>query len=376
MEVTFFPRNDYPNNVEVCPHRLGKKMTFVESTTMIPKLVSEMLLPYIVELNQTAHIRIGAHFDNINNGTNSPSASYLGDYVMEQIANNVIWPDLYFLSSPSSDYSKTAILNRKQVLWPWFKNKFGRYPDGIIYGLNANSYGTYLKPYVLATQGEGQSTNSDYGLGVGNPNDIPYSKDFYYLRYKNLRTLDNAINYNEKYSVFINRASDLIDSVMELPKGGFILSFDHIHRVLYQDVDPYTGDVLPGREGLPAVNNGFKAFFNMLAQKNVNDEIYFAGFGEAIDYLVYRESITKTVMYSPVGNENNKLIIRLEAKNLPEGVDKELLVVPMSIKFSLVNTPLEGQSISCNYTLIPLGNDTYIVEVPYSEYPEIIISKK
>mgnify|MGYP007092167872 CR=1 FL=1 len=37
MNVVFFPRNDYPNNIEVCGHRLGKKMTYTECTDYFPQ---------------------------------------------------------------------------------------------------------------------------------------------------------------------------------------------------------------------------------------------------------------------------------------------------------------------------------------------------
>lgn len=385
MDAVFFPRNDYPNNIEICNHRFGKKITFCELTTMIPKLVSDMLLPYIVELNRTHNIRVSGYFDNKNNGTAHPYSSYLGEDVMDAIANNVIFPSIYFLSNPQDDYSEQAILDSKNVLWEWFYNKFGRKPSTIVYGLNPESYGDYLKPYLLSCTSEGTDHNTDYGIGVGNPNNIPYSINRYYKRNETVRALDGAWYAQngganpwppgeDNYQYYINLASTLIDETMALENGGLITSFCHWHNILYLDIDPNTGDVRPGRESLPAVNDGFKAYFNMLAQKNANDEIYFSGYGEAIEYLVFRESISKAVMYSPVGKEGSELVIRLEALNV-FNIDTDLLQTPISIKFSTIGTPLAGKSIRSDNNMIDLGNNQYIIEIPWSKYPGAVITE-
>jgi hypothetical protein len=291
---------------------------------------------------------------------------------MEQIANGVVWPDLYFMPDPAGDYSDEAQERNKQTLWSWFENKFGKIPTTIVFSLQPSYYGNYMMQYILSGDRTNiPDDNTDYGLGVGNPNNVPYSKAHYYNRPCNKRALENSLE-NEDYATNIADLADFIDETMALPNGGFIFNFNHWHRLLYKDIDPYTGEVKEGREGMPAVNNGFKPYFNMLAQKNVNDEIYFAGYGEAIAYLVYRESISKAVMYSPIGSENDKLIIRLEAKNI-FNVDARQLQVPVSIKFSTANTPLSGKSIKSNYNLVSLGSNNYIVEIPWNEYPEAII---
>ena len=87
-------------------------------------------------------------------------------------------------------------------------------------------------------------------------------------------------------------------------------------------------------------------------------------------------------MYSPQKNADTQRIIRLEAKNSVSidginttSIDTDLLQIPISIKFSTVGTPLAGQTIRSNCNLISLGNNQYIVEIPYAEYPGAIIEK-
>lgn len=79
-------------------------------------------------------------------------------------------------------------------------------------------------------------------------------------------------------------------------------------------------------------------------------------------------------MYSPKKYSNSQLIIRLETVN-NLGIDTDLLQVPISVKFSTVGTPLAGQSIKSNQNLINLGNNQYIVEIPYNEYPAALMEK-
>lgn len=376
MDVIFFPRNDYPNNIEICKHRLGKKITFCEITTMIPKLVSEKLLPLFVEYHNNYNLRVTSFFDDRNNGTSSPYSSYLGEYVMQQIANNVIWPDLYFFPDPSNDYSQSAVIRAWERLIPWFITKFGRKPIGGIFSSNNMAYKQYTYDYFLSIESDAISSinnNTDYGVGVGSPNNVPFSLNRYFPRVVNSRVLDFAIAHNEDYATYINQMSSLIDDTLLLQNGGLICNFSHWHDLLYLDYDKNTGEPISGRNDY-AIENGFKPYFNMLCQKNINDDIYFAGFGEAVAYLVYRQLISKVVMYSPNQHSNEQLIIRLEAKNTLN-VYADLLQVPISVKFSTVGTPLEGQSIKSNCNLISLGGNQYIVEIPYSEFAGAVIEK-
>lgn len=111
----------------------------------------------------------------------------------------------------------------------------------------------------------------------------------------------------------------------------------------------------------------------MLAELNEDNDICFAGYGEATAYLVYRQMITRAVMYSPNAHRSTQLFIRLEAQNTL-GIDTALLQVPISVKFSTVGTPLAGKTITSDCNLINLGNGDYIVEIPYTgRFPYAII---
>ena len=366
MDVVFFPRNDYPNNVEVCSHRLGKKMTHCEATTEMPTLVQSKMLPYIESKFQSDGIRVCGIFKS-----NYKQSAWNTEYGKSLIARNIIWPDLYFFPINYTDYSEQSVMAAWAIEQPWFIEQFGRKPELIDFSQGNTSYRQYVARYLFAYMNipSFPYNNTNYGMGVGNPSNIPYSH-FYGLTLNN-RVFDRATGDNENYATYINQMSSLIDATLALPKGGFTFNFSHWHDLINLD---YNSDGTPKEGRNDKALNAFKSYIDMLAQKNANKEIYFAGAGEAVAYLVYRESISKAVMYSPNAHRNDQLVIRLEAKNV-FNIDTDLLQVPISIKFSTANTPLASQTIRCNYNLISFGNNQYIVEIPYSEYPGAVIEK-
>ena len=366
MDAIFFPRNDYPNNVEVCAHRLGKKMTHCEATTYMPPLVQSKMLPYVEQKG----LRVSGIFKS-----NYLDSAWNTVYGKSLIANGVIWPDLYFFPIDYYDYSEQSVMAAWNIEQPWFIEQFGRKPNFIDFSQGNLTYKDYLKDYLMSYFGYSPmsslpQSNTNYGIGVGNPNNIPFNS-FYPLNI-NDRVLDRAMTeLNEDYATTIANMATLIDNTLLLPNGGITFDFNHWHDVIEMD---YNSDGTPKAGRNDKALNAFKSYIDMLVSKNANDEIYFAGCGEAAAYLAYRSMISKAVMYSPTGFEDSRLVIRLEALNV-FSIDTDLLQIPISIKFSTTGTPLAGQTIRCENNLISLGNNQYIVEIPYSEYAGAVIEK-
>lgn len=369
MEVVFFPRNDYPSNIEVCDHRLGKKMTYTENTDVLPTLVSQYILPLAVERGIKTSAFVDYESPDSPYGTNMDANN---GYPMQQWRDGLLWCDNYFFPHPANDFSQAAVEDGYyNYHLPWFVNRFGKKPVALAYSNGETSYSEYLKPFFLGGRNSGYNGTTEYGLGLGTPNDMPYSLNRYISKWGTFRWWDKARQNGDNFSTQIAEVAAKIDET--LLNGGWINNFGHWHEVVYLDIDKNTGEVKEGRESLPSIS-AYNDYFSMLAQKNANDEIYFAGYGEAVAYLVYRQLITKAVMYSPNAHHNEQLVIRLEAKNTLN-IDTDLLQVPISVKFSTVGTPLEGQSIKSSSNLISLGSNQYIVEIPYSEYAGAIIEK-
>lgn len=359
MDVVFFPRKDY--DVEVCAHRLGKKMTYTEQTDTLGTTAS---YNGFVSLAKSRGIKVGV-FAEISDFSTSRFTDAKSDY-----DNGNLWIDLYSRTPSLAE----KIQNHETIteeefeyaytneMLPAFYSALGKKPVGLSYSYGNDSFKNYVIPTFLGARNSEPSGSydqntypTDYGNGYGNPNNQSYSKSRYKSKASTIRWYDAARNKGNLFTEELAIVSNKIDET--LLNGGWLNNFTHWHQYWSHGNEQWA-----------------ETYLDLLAQKNANDEIYFAGWGEAVAYLVYRQLITKAVMYSPKNNANNQLIIRLAAVNTI-GIATDLLQVPISVKFSTANTPLEGQTIKSNRNLISLGNNQYIVEIPYSDYPVAIIEK-
>lgn len=368
MDTIFFPRNDYPNNVEVCAHRLGKSMTYTESTDALKLSVS---YDFILSEAKNRGIKVSAFAQY------SDFADVNINKALTDLNNGDIWIDMYsYCPTISSKLEQGGTITEEEwntayntYILPSFQSATGKKPIALSASYGNTTFSNYVTQFLAFKDSNPQSAGAyaqyptNYGIGKGNPNNVPYSFANYHSIRNTTRWFDNAISQGAEQdsSIFTRVLSEVASEIdVTMQNGGWFNNFTHWHWVY----NPGTYDY----------RTIYEDYFDMLAQKNANNEIYFAGYGEAVAYLVYRESISKVVIYSPVGYENSRLIIRLEAKNV-FNIDTDLLQIPISIKFSTVGTPLEGQTIRCEQNLISLGNNQYIVEIPWSEYAGAVIEK-
>ena len=278
----------------------------------------------------------------------------------QYVADGDLWADLYFCTQntdPGEVVTQEMFENDlNTIVLPFFLQNFGKKPVTLSYANGNISYKDYAIPYFLGGRQSGVSYDTDYGVGYGSPSDVAYTKAGYIAKTNSTRIYDSALpnSWNTALQAHIGR----IDACLQ--SGGWLNNFTHWH------------DVVNGRYG--DHYDWYEEYFDLLKDYKDAGNIYFAGYGEAVAYLVFRQMITKVVMYSPIGAESQKLIIRLEALN-SLSVDADLLQIPISVKFSTVDTPLEGQTIRCDNNLISLGNNEYIVEIPYSGYAGTVIEK-
>lgn len=365
MKVVFFPRNDYPNNIEVCAHRLGKKMTYTEQTDVQNVWYNSInTFSAFIEMAKAKSIKVGCFLDL------SSSIIDHNNYIINNYVDGKLWLDAYSYTNELAEKIEHGGTITEEdfnnaynnTLLPNFYNFLKKKPVTLSYAYGNDSFKDFVIPKFLGGRNSEPSGSTiyntfptDYGLECGNPNNEPYSINRYKSKASSMRWYDAAKEQGDNFETQLQIVSQKIDETML--NGGWLNNFTHWHNYWQngneQWVEPY---------------------LNLLAQKNTNSEIYFAGYGEAVAYLVYRESISRAVMYSPVGAENNKLVIRLEAKNI-FNIDTDLLQIPISIKFSTTGTPLAGQTIKSNCNLVNLGGSNYIVEIPYNEYACAVIER-
>lgn len=370
MNVVFFPSP--PNRtyqVEICNHRLGKKMTHTEDTDSIRE--SNWILPMISQYG----IKYSAFV--------LPEPREDWDLLHQYVNQNKLWLDIY-MWTPNSPGSTGGIIPKEMYeeyrdkYLDFFKTEFNFRPVAYSYSYGNPSYRPYVGKDFLGARCSGSSNKTDYGVGLGYPNNVPYGTELYseyppehgqygdYLfRYSTARWWDEAIvkyGSNPTLAQFKSYIDEEVVPTIDrtLLDGGWFNNFIHIYQI---------DDGSVSQEAM-------EYYLSVLAQKNANDEIYFAGYGEAVAYLVYRQMIKRGVMYSPSNNPQNELIIRLETDNSQLQVNTDLLVIPISVKFSTVGTPLEGQTIKSDRNLISLGNNQYIIEIPWSRFPIARIEKQ
>lgn len=361
MKVVFFPRSQYP--IEVCTHRLGKKMTYTDGTDGV--YISLSYTPYTTMAKQRGiKGSVFAEYEELN--------SSAIDTPLSDERAGFMWIDQYSrcpslaakIASGEDITEEEFIYAYNNELLPVFENAVGRKPVGLSYSRGRTSFADYaIQKYLVCRGSEPLGTQdyyqTDYGVGKGLWDDEisnrPYSFDNYKILVNTSRWYDIAKANGNNFQQQLNLLSANIDAT--LINGGWFRNFTHWHNYWEDGNEKWA-----------------ETYLDLLASKNAYDEIYFAGYGEAVAYLVYRQMISNAVMYSPVGSETNKLVIRLEALNI-FNIDTDLLQVPISIKFSTAGTPLEGQIIRCNNNLVSLGNNQYIVEIPWSEYAGVVIEK-
>lgn len=356
MNAIFFPRKDY--DVEICAHRLGKQMTYTDQTDGYNVQYGYVnTFSAYMQLAKARNIRVGCFM-----GLSTP-VNDVGGLIMADYKNNRLWLDAYSYTTELAPKITTGQTITEQewnnaynnTLLPNFYNFLSKKPVALSYSYGNDSFKNYVIPKLLCARNSGKNTETDYGVGYGNPSTLPYSIDRFKSKQSTTRWYDSARENNDQFAEQLQIQSALIDATLQ--NGGWLNNFTHWHNYWQngneQWVEPY---------------------LNLLQSKNANNQIYFSGYGEAVAYLVFRQIITRAVMYSPVQHPSSQLIIRLETNN-NLGIDTDLLQTPISIKFTLVGTPLAGMNIRSNRPLYPLGNDDYIVEIPFGQFPYAFIEK-
>ena len=377
MNVTFFPRSQYP--VEVCAHRLGRRMTYTDQTDQLKltngiadfetQVAKGKSYDWIVALAKARGIKIGffAYY------AEPTQADFTAKALPDWDAGHV-WIDQYSWAPELRDkivaHADIAPDEFRAAyaasLLPPFLAATGRKPVALSYSYGVDSFAAATCPLYLAGRNslDNDCGGTDYGAGCGSPSNVPYSADAYKSKPSSYRWWDRAqdmirrgTDEDEAYRTAINAVADAIDATIE--NGGWFRNFTHFHSMMQK------GEVS---------RQYAEAYYDMLAEKNIYGDIYFAGYGEAVAYLTYRQMVHRAVMYSPAAAPQT-LVIQLETRNTL-GVDESLLQVPISVRFSTAGTPLAGKLITCDCNLINLGGEEYIVEIPFSRFPKAVVAER
>lgn len=329
-------------DLSVCNHRYDNTMTYVEQTDTLQEPSATNVLTKAF----SSGIRVGA-----NIGQHAQTLP-LSTFVSDSLTNGTLKCDYYFPAKNDLVSTEQYTENEFDILYEsnraWFSSLIGKDPSVLSYGYGNTNYSEFAKKYFLAGRNsQFNLTVSEYGKSfdnsfLGNPQ-RSYLLDNFISHVSTYRWYDEAI-YIGKAQALQNLA-DAID--IAYLSGGLVTNFTHWHDVVnIADYDDY---------------------FSMLSAKNVNNDIHFCSYGEAVEYMVFRSIVSKVTTYIPRSNVNS-INIKIETDTFDK---TDILNTPLSIKFNLTSSILDGKTVQCtggtiysqigNIVMIDVDYDTEIL---------------
>lgn len=323
----FFPKSQFP--ISICDHRFGKDMTITEQSDTVQ-------LRYPIEYFGFKHnIRVGA-FLGYHYGSDWSDIS-----TVEKLGN--IRSDVYWNTGAVAP----TYLEAYALVEPWFEGMTGRKPSAASFAGGNTGLAVQIVQHFLSGRNSdvGQSNYEDYNQNV----------------WKNLAS---TIRWSDAMPVQLtwSEVSTILTNVANA--GGWLRNFTHWHNLNPDRVH------LQG-EFYQTINDTLN-----LIEKTA----HFCSFGEATEYAMYRDLVSRAVCYKSV---NGRLRIALEFDGLEDvlqvgqyATEKSLflqdrLKTPISVKIDLTGTEFSGKDFnSLNCDIIKLNANEFIVNVPFRIDPE------
>ena len=216
------------------------------------------------------------------------------------------------------------LTNQKQ----WFKDNFGKYTGAASYGYGLQTFkGDIADNYLGARNSEYYLDDYDY--------DMVDSSSFP----STSRHADMVGDWPD----VLNQCNIALQNA--ITNGGWYRDFSHWHT-----------------------NTKIKDFFEGQSPIIHGNNVVTLGMSEALEYMKFRQS----VMDIKFGVSNGKLHIISEKPFSP--LYSDTIKTNLSVEVDLTGTEFANAELSSSHGLIKLGNNKYIVEVPYTGNATIIKS--
>lgn len=353
MEIIFFPKSQYP--VSVCNHRYGKGMTFTEQSDESKQDAIDQVLAL-----SYPEMRFGCFVGKHAVGTlNIEELTYLQ-------AIDKLRCDYYFPPKHPSDktilYSEEEFNNIYTDAVEWFMGFTNRIPSSISYGYGIFNYADFVKSKFLSARNSGeQTTLNSYGLAynksfIGAPNKAYNNTLTEVGEWMNRRSTYRL--WNQATSVGIEQALYIISNSIDnaYQNSGWFTNFSHWRDMLSSEI---------------TFNNLYKPYFDLIKSKTYYNDIHFCSWGEAVEYMVFREMIKNVAMCK--NGIKDELIIAIDVDN-KFNINTDLLYTPISLEINLTGTILEGKNVLIKGgTIINTGENIYIVEINYKRINSCIL---
>lgn len=407
MRVIAFPKKEIP--VSICAHRYGAKSTLClnSDTAQVNNNICEMMSfrhniaissfvnPYnsptadIKGIAQTGRVKFDLYFptdrwasprsgivemipDYISNVWTSAGAEAFG--VTAGTAKPARYPNhgqqmfdasngQYGWDSVSGKYGASdgkELYKMVDILQDYFRFNIGAESSGFSYRNGRTEGAEMLVPKFLGGRNSNIMQSSlddkavtDYGAGLGFPSGESVSR-------LDRISMASSTRYKDMYeNLGLGSQSQVLEYIKRqlrdtINNGGFYNDF--IHRYQWG--------------ATPAIEN-FNQFLISVNEVVGDHFVHYCGYGEAMEYLFYREMIADISAYEDSGVV--KVVIQksdkfkdLEINRISQTTLLHLLRTPISIEIDLSETSLKGVEVSANVgSLISNGGDKYVVNIPF-----------
>lgn len=315
----FFPKSQHPTTI--CNHRHDADVTITEQTDTIQLQVRWAIEYYGFKHNVRVGAFLGEHY--ANDDIDIPD--------LERIGN--IRSDVYLNVGLSGSNYQDAIDN----IIPWFENLTNRKPSAVSFaGGNSGIATSSVNDFLCGRNSlVGQSQYGKVGTTfLGLP-----QEDFTRLNYSDINSTTRWFDDNLTWSQVETELENVVNS------NGWFRNFTHWHDLSSNAV------VYKQEEFYQALNDKMNA---------LGKTAHFCSYGEAIEYLTYRQLITRAVCYDSA-NGNVRVAVEVDDLYLQDRIN-----TPISIKIDLSNSVLTGKDLACdNAVLTKVATDQFIVELPF-----------
>lgn len=432
MKTIFFPKSDVP--VKVCPHRFGAVATYTEQTdslfdssrygvefyahkygARIGAFINNLTISDLTDLENSQ--KYGAcKFDiyfptdywfNPNTGVYEVIPDYYGGTWTQSGIDAFAYDDggvlkindvvvsvgttkstrtpnigsqMYTYSNGKYGWSTGGVLGTSKAIEivklqeyviNWYKSVFGKFPSSMSYrnGQTAGSPADiifYLQARNSSTGMWNNTANAPtwYGKdGNGNLIGVPQqeiTRDLLSNRANTMRWWDwiDSISGGTTIENSLNGVSNIL--ALTIANKGWVNNFTHWHSTL------------------STLNESIKlgiydTYFQTIATAIGSNHVHFCNYGEASEYLLFKECVDNVSAYSSGNSVKVALSLKdpFDGQTINEsGFDAKIpygrINTPISIEVDLSGTFLAGKNIKTNFgKVIDLGNNKVIVQLPF-----------
>ena len=300
---------------EVKKHKYGANATWSHNTdTYRPNITGKGYVGEIYALKE--NLQVTAFVDKDLEGNRLPEIKAMVNGGRVSIGSYERTAYEYREGRLTQENYLDRLLEQKQ----WFKDNFGEYTAAASYGYGLQTFKEEIGNNYLGARNSALDLNN-YDYDMTDSSSFPSTS----------RHGDMVGDWADVISDCNNALNNAISN------GGWYRDFSHWHATAK-----------------------IKEFYEAQSPIIHANNVVTLGMSEAIEYMKFRQSVTALYF----GTKSGHLYITADVPR--DLLKRETIHTNLSVEIDLTGTNFAGKSLSSSHGLISMGNDKYIVEIPYN----------